>query len=186
MEKTTKMIAEMDYNGVQNAWENTMQALWDNLTDDEKVEIHNHYCEENTQYDDKILNGSELGEELESYRGLAVLSVLNDDFDKDNEFFQKDGYGYWSSSDDADDFLLLDDEYFGHIWGYENGVLKDNEDLFKDGLTDALLDFAKDNNLTASKVYYWVEEELYNEWISEDWEDVAEKFAEYVLTEEEE
>lgn len=185
-EQVTNAINAMDFEILKERWVITMEELWDNLAEEDKVEIHNKYCAEYTKYDDEILSIDELEEQLNDYKGLEVLDVLDDDFDKSETYFQCDGYGNWHSSNDAEDFLLSEEDYFGYIWEYDSSTLQEYEDMFKEELENALLEFAKANNLPQSKVYYWMEEELWNEHITEDWDSIAERFAEFVLTEDEE
>ena len=80
----------------------------EDLADDKIVEVHNEMCEDYNYPDDRI-EYNDANKLFDSLSPYEILSRINTDYSVTDDYAKMDGYGYWSSSDYADNFVDFDE-----------------------------------------------------------------------------
>ena len=89
-----------------------IEAILNDMYDDELIEIHNRYCDANHNYDDKMYNNDDatLDEVVgECTFSDAVCKLSYGGYSHSDSYFWFDGYGNLESSNDPLDNIFVDD-----------------------------------------------------------------------------
>ena len=119
------------------------EKIFETLDDSEKVELWNELCDE-YRYEETLFSMDELDDLLGDKKPSELLTMVDDDFNYNDDYFYFDGYGRLCSVNYLEIFFETGRGDIGEIYEW----LKDN---------DKLQEFAEENDPD------------YNE---EDWEEV--------------
>lgn len=119
------------------------EKIFETLDDSEKVELWNELCDE-YRYEETLFSMDELDDLLGGKKPSELLTMVDDDFNYNDDYFYFDGYGRLCSVNYLEIFFETGRGDIGEIYEW----LKDN---------DKLQEFAEENDPD------------YNE---EDWEEV--------------
>lgn len=98
----------------------------DNMSDADKINLYNNYCEENRCFEDKIYSMVELEDyigDLSQYTlGDLFGRFQKDDFNYDDDFFRDTIYGiestdypfYWIDMDELVNYILFHEDCLGN------------------------------------------------------------------------
>lgn len=125
--------------------EGELQNYFDNLSESELVAYHNTYCQETSHSDDEIFDNDEsFFDMFFSDTMKAVRAVCYGEYDYTDDFVKFNGYGNLESSNDATDFIDVDDLIND---AFENPERYDIEFIDPNDLEDEeLFDYLKEND----------------------------------------
>ena len=118
-----------------------IEAILDDMYDDELIEIHNRYCEANNNYDDQIYNNDDatLDEVMgECTFSEAACKLHYSDYNYNDNYFWFDGNGNLKSS-----YNPRDNIFVGDIARY---VVDNEDDLGNMDLREAIEGWQEEEN----------------------------------------
>lgn len=168
----------MDYkNGKQKQLDCFANCLI-NVSDCKYLQLHNKYCESNNCTEEEIYNLDDVIEDLAQFQGIEAIRRVHISFDECNEYF-KFVNGEWQSSNEIDSFIAFSyDVLAKYIFEHELAeeiFSQDQIDDIEDTFRTYILETGFENNIEKEKLQDYIGENIYQEYLWQDWEILAEE-----------
>lgn len=125
------------------------EEIFNELSDAEKIVLWNDLCDDYA-YEERLYNMDDLDELLGDRKPSELLTMVDDDFSYNDDYFYFDGYGRLCSVDDFDEFVANGRGDIEEIYDWLGRIGK-------------LKDFAEENDPDYNEEDWYDEEDCYDE-----------------------
>lgn len=113
-----------------------IKSIIEDMSDSDKIALHNEYCYETNDYDDEIIEMKRFDEICEGMTPSEIaMRIFYGNFAPNHDYFRYNGYGNFESTDVPSDWIYPGDiarEVIDHEYAFENDEIQKEIDSWSD------------------------------------------------------